>query len=113
MDFLRLAWRLHSHNAKVDRNQTDAEDSSNIAVAGDLNTKPDYSFKALIIMAIQSNPHQRMNIQEIYSFICSTFPYYGNMENKSGWENSIRHNLSLGKDIFEKENNHNESSEQI
>merc|ERR1719295_107167 len=66
--------------------------------------KPNYSYKALIIMALKSHPNEKMTLKQIYTFISTNFPYYGKMENRSSWENSIRHNLSLGtKDVFERE----------
>lgn len=64
------------------------------------NIKPQYSYAQMITQAIMNTPDGKLNLNGIYNFIMNNYSYYRHQQ-AAGWQNSIRHNLSLNK-AFEK-----------
>ena len=62
--------------------------------------KPNYSYAQLIAHAILRAPDRHLTLAQIYKWIMDTFTFY--RQPGGGWQNSIRHNLSLNKS-FEKQ----------
>ncbi|KAL2866329.1 fork head domain-containing protein [Aspergillus lucknowensis] len=67
----------------------------------DDGAKPPYSYATLIGMSILRAPNRRLTLAQIYKWISDTFTYYKNSD--PGWQNSIRHNLSLNKAFIKQE----------
>ena len=67
----------------------------------DDGSKPQYSYAVLIGMSILRAPGRRLTLAQIYKWISDTFAYY--RASQTGWQNSIRHNLSLNKAFIKQE----------
>lgn len=63
------------------------------------DTKPPFSYATMITQAILSTPEKSMSLADIYAWIKRHYSYF--RHTSCGWQNSIRHNLSLSKS-FEK-----------
>lgn len=60
-----------------------------------MGKKKGFSYASLISQALLSSPNNRLTLKEIYSYISINYPEF--TDKKKGWQNSIRHNLSLNK----------------
>jgi hypothetical protein len=64
----------------------------------DDGAKPQHSYAQLIGMAILRSPLRRLTLAQIYKWISDNYSFYN--PNDAGWQNSIRHNLSLHKNFI-------------
>jgi forkhead transcription factor HCM1 len=90
-----------SRPPKRSKAEADTMPPLELPIPQDDGTKPGHSYAMLIGMAILRAPNRRLTLAQIYKWISETYSYYNAAE--PGWQNSIRHNLSLNKAFVKQE----------
>ncbi|PQE30647.1 hypothetical protein CJF32_00008975 [Rutstroemia sp. NJR-2017a WRK4] len=67
-----------------------------LSLDSNAHIKPTYSYSQMITQAIVQAPGEKLTLSGIYQYIMDRYAYY-RFQAPSGWQNSIRHNLSLSK----------------
>lgn len=84
---------LSTSSTEYENNDPTLERDLSLDSAKDI--KPPYSYATMIAQAIMSTEEGKLTLSGIYSWISSNYAYY--RFSKGGWQNSIRHNLSLNR----------------
>ena len=85
----------YSNAMSEDRTPANKPKVEQFPVLNDDSSKPRHSYATLIGMAILRARNKRLTLAQIYKWISDTYSYYNSGD--AGWQNGIRHNLSLNK----------------
>lgn len=91
--------QLYGTVANTGFNIASTDVSTDLSRDENRNIKPPHSYATMITQAILSTEEGELSLSDIYKHIATNYSYY--RYTKAGWQNSIRHNLSLNK-AFEK-----------
>ncbi|KAJ3342803.1 transcription factor [Gonapodya sp. JEL0774] len=89
---------LLAHAEKRQRSSSSKDTHSQDSDDGSGLRRPPYPYSQLISMAINSSDEKKMTLNMIYTWIVTNFPYF--KMGQTGWQNSVRHNLSLNKAFY-------------
>ncbi|XP_014099827.2 forkhead box protein I3-like [Bactrocera oleae] len=69
-----------------------SDDDSMSSNEDNCGSRPNYTYSALVAMAIRSSPEGKLTLNSIQNWISENFPYY--QKDEQGWQNQIRQTLS-------------------